>query len=340
MSRHVLITGGAGYIGSMLVGALLRRGEWVTVADNLLFGGGSLLPYLADPAFRFLREDVCRPGLLDRVEQASQSSGAPPLSAIVHLAAIVGFPACQVADRDVVWKTNVDAVQRIFDEANTHGVERFTLASTYSVYGVAEDDKPVTEEAELRPQSLYAETKIAAESSLRQAAHQSDCAPLILRFATLYGVSPRTRFDLLVNQFVLEAFSQGELLIYEGDNSRSFVHIQDVITGLLMGLDAPIEKTRGQVFNLGHPDGNSTKDEIVALVCKALPNTQVRRKNMHLDGDMRDVRVSYEKIEKELGFSAQRDIPDGIDEVLFLLRSGLIADPYHPAYRNAPPIVA
>jgi nucleoside-diphosphate-sugar epimerase len=195
-------------------------------------------------------------------------------------------------------------------------------------------DGPVNEESPLNPQSLYAETKIAAENFLL-AQRDSPCAPLILRFATLYGLSPRTRFDLIVNQFVLEAFTRRELIIYQRGYSRSFVHVQDVVRGLMLGLEAADGKVRGQVYNLGTDNGNYTKDQIVQLVLKRMPETTVEYKDLTFGGDMRDITVSFAKIRRELGFETTLDVDDGIREVLHALKSGLIRDPLDEKYRNA-----
>jgi nucleoside-diphosphate-sugar epimerase len=333
--RHVIITGGAGYVGSVLTGALLRRGDWVTVVDDLLVGGESLLAYLPYPAFHFMRGDVCRPGVLEKAAHEAVGRGVPAATAVIHLAAIVGFPACQAVGRQVAWRYNVEAVQQVFGDADAMGVGRLIFASTYSTYGAAEDGTPVTEDSELSPQSLYAETKIAAEAFLLEAARDAQCAPLIFRLATLYGVSPRMRFDLIVNQFVLEAFTQGELVIYQKGYSRSFVHVQDAVDGMLTGLEAPEPKIRGQIYNLGTEEGNYTKDEIVALVRRVLPETQVRYKDLSFGGDMRDIRVSFAKIREGLGFRARRRVGEGVDEVLHLLRSGIIQDPNSARFRNA-----
>jgi nucleoside-diphosphate-sugar epimerase len=337
--RHIIVTGGAGYIGSVLVEALLRRGDWVTVVDNLLYGGESLLNFFPNPAFHFMRGDVCEAGEIQRAAREAEACGAPPVSAIVHLAAIVGFPACKAAGRDVVWRTNVDAVRQVFRDADDVGAERMLFSSTYSVYGMASDEKPVIEQSQLKPQSLYAETKVEAENVLLQSSQAYECFPLIFRFATLYGASSRLRFDLIVNQFVLQAYTQGSLLIYQPGYSRAFVHVRDVIAGILLGLEAPEECARDQVFNLGARDGNYSKDEIVELILRVLPETQVRYENLAFSGDMRDIRVSFEKIHKVLGFETQWTVPQGIDEILLILKTGLIRDPYDERYRNAPFIV-
>ncbi len=331
MNKHVMITGGAGYIGSLLTRALLEEGYYVSVVDDLLFGGESLVGVFYHPRFNFYRGDVTQP----RVLHSALQRNWPAPDAVVHLAAIVGFPACQAVGREVAWKYNVEAVQRVYEQAVALGARRFVFSSTYSNYGLSPDGEPVDETSPLTPQSLYAETKIAAEEFLRTQAADGAAAPLIFRFATLYGLSPRTRFDLIVNQFVLEAFSKRELIIYQRGYSRSFVHIHDVVRGLLLGLKAPEEKIRGEIFNLGTEKGNYTKDEIVSLVIKRLPETVVRYKDLTFGGDMRDITVSFAKIQRVLGFAAQRDVDDGIREVLFALKTGLIKEPWHQRYRNA-----
>jgi nucleoside-diphosphate-sugar epimerase len=256
----------------------------------------------------------------------------------VHLAAIAGFPACQAVGRQVAWRYNVEATQRVFEQAEQLNVKRLVYASTYSNYGLAPEGEPVTEDSPLNPQSLYAETKIASERYLLGCADAS-CAPLIFRIATVYGLSPRTRFDVIVNQFVLEAYTRRELLIYQRGYSRSFVHIQDVMPGILTGLRASEEKIRGQVYNLGSDQGNYTKDQIVSLILKRLPETIVRYKDMTFGGDMRDIRVSFNKIQRELGFQTHLAVEDGVREVLHALRSGLFRNPLDPQYRNAQFIV-
>jgi nucleoside-diphosphate-sugar epimerase len=332
--RHILITGGAGYIGSLLTSELLRLNYRVTVLDSLLFGGESLVPFLHHPNFHFVKADVTEPRA---IKDAAKDGWQKP-DAIVHLAAIVGFPACQAVGRQVAWKYNVEATKMVFEQAAELGVERFVFSSTYSNYGLSPDGKPVTEESPLNPQSLYAETKIAAEEYLLS---QKDApvAPLLFRFATLYGISPRTRFDLIVNQFVLEAFTKRLLIIYQRGYSRSFVHVRDAVRAVIMGLEAEQSKIRGQIFNVGTESGNYSKDEIVALVRKRMPEVEVEYKDLTFGGDMRDITVSFAKIKRVLGFETTLDVDDGIRELLFALKTGLIQNPTDARYRNAQFIV-
>jgi nucleoside-diphosphate-sugar epimerase len=332
--RHILITGGAGYIGSLLTSELLRLNYRVTVLDSLLFGGESLVPFLHHPNFHFVKADVTEPrAVKDSLKDVWQKPDA-----IIHLAAIVGFPACQAVGKQVAWKYNVEATKMVFGQAADLGVERFVFSSTYSNYGLSPDGNPVTEESPLNPQSLYAETKIASEEFLL-GQKDSSCAPLLFRFATLYGISPRPRFDLIVNQFVLEAFTKRALIIYQRGYSRSFVHIRDVARGVIIGLEAEQSKIRGQIFNLGTDNGNYSKDDIVQLVLKRMPETTVEYKDLTFGGDMRDITVSFTKIKNVLGFDTTLDVDDGIRELLFALKTGIIQNPTDAHYRNAQFIV-
>lgn len=332
--QHILITGGAGYIGSYLAGTLLQEGYLVTVVDDLLFGGESLLSYFPHPNFHFVKADVWEP----RTTRTAIRKDWPNPFAVVHLAAIAGFPACQAVGRQVAWRYNVESTQHVFDQAVDLEIDRFVYVSTYSNYGLSADGQAVTEKAPLNPQSLYAETKIASERFLL-AQENSACAPIIFRPATLFGLSPRPRFDLIVNQFVLDAYLKRELMIYQRGYSRSFVHIQDAVRGIILGLQAEKEKIRCQVYNIGADNGNLTKNEVVSLILKRLPETSVIYKDLTFGGDMRDISVSFEKIQQELNFKTKLTVDDGVREVLHALRFGLISNPTNQRYRNAQFIV-
>lgn len=323
--KHIIITGGAGYIGSLLAAQLLRAGHQVTVIDSLLFGGESLLTFLSHPNFYFAKADITEP----RSVRDSLPRNWPRPAALIHLAGIVGFPACQAVGKQAAWKYNVEATKNVYQQAEHLQVERFVFASTYSNYGMSPDGQPVTEQSPLNPQSLYAETKIAAEEFLLSK------GALVFRLATLYGISPRTRFDLIINQFVLDAYIKRELLIYQRGYSRSFVHVLDVVRGMMLALEVPKEKVAGEIYNLGTDDGNYTKDQIVSLIIKRLPETFIQYKDLTFGGDMRDITVSFEKIRRELGFTATLTADDGVREVLNALRLGLIREPQHERYRNA-----
>jgi nucleoside-diphosphate-sugar epimerase len=334
-SGQVLITGGAGYIGSLLTGLLLQRGYRVTVVDSLLFGGESLLGYWHHPGFRFLKADVCEP---DVVSSLLEPGGGEP-SCVVHLAGIVGFPACQAVGEQVARRYNVEATRRVFEQAEEAGGGRVVFASTYSNYGLAADGEPVTEDSPLHPQSLYAETKIESEQYLLDRAKDAAASPIVLRFSTLFGISPRTRFDLIVNQFVLEALSRRRLIIYQRGYARAFVHVRDVCEAICAVLEAPLEKVRGQVFNVGSDAGNYTKDQIVRLVQKHVCGVEVEYKDLSFGGDMRDIRVSFERIRRVLGYRPSIDVEAGICEVRDAIEGGVVGQPQDRRFRNAEFIV-
>ena len=342
MSRpDVLITGGAGYIGSLLTGVLLESGCSVTVVDKLLFGGESLLGYRHHPRFRFTPGDVTEPATLQPTARGLRVGRLEPVrfDAVVHLAAIVGFPACQAVGANVARLYNTEAVRLVFDAAEAAGAERFVLASTYSNYGLSADGRPVDEGSRLNPQSLYAETKIAAEQLLLGRAATARCSPVVLRFATIFGVSPRTRFDLIVNQFVLEALTRRRLVIYQKGYARSFVHVRDVCRAIALALEAPRDAVHGEVFNVGGDALNHTKLEIVELVQRHVPGTEVEIKDLTFGGDMRDIRVSFEKIRRVLAFEPAIGVEEGVVEVRDALADGVIRDAGSERYRNAQFIV-
>ena len=329
-NKHVLITGAAGYLGSMLCGHLLRLGYVVTAVDDLLYGGESLLAYMSHPDFRFVKANVCD----SRAIRTAVDPGKLIPDTIIHLAGIVGFPACQAVGRHVAWRYNVEATQRVYEQGHEMGIMRFIYPSTYSIYGATKSDLPAMEEAALNPQSLYAETVIGAEKFLLNQANTS-CKPVIFRMAHLFGLSPRPRFDLIVNQFIWEAYRNRELLIYQRGYSRSFMHIYDAVRGLILGLESDIEQVGGEIFNLGSEFGNLTKDQIVQAILRRLPETTVNYKDLTFGGDMRDFHISFNKIQNMLGFEAEKTIEDGIREVLNALRTGIIENPQDQRYRNA-----
>jgi len=325
---RVIITGGAGYIGSLLARRLLDAGASVVVLDKCLFGAGSLEACKNHPRFRMVELDIT-------LDQGRLVDLFRSQDVVVHLAAIVGFPACSEVGKEVAWRTNVEGTRWIFEAAEQASVSRFIFASTYSNYGLAPGGGLVTETSPLYPQSLYAETKIAAEQYLLEQGRVSRCAPLIYRFATLFGLSPRTRFDLLINQLVAQAVLKRELLIYQQTYRRSFVSVSDVCDAILLALTAPQEQIRGEIFNVGSDDGNFSKEEIVRLITRYVPGTRVEYKERSFAADMRDVAVSFEKIRKTLGYWTKRTVDQGIVEVRDAIQRGAVRDPFNAHHRNA-----
>lgn len=322
--RRVLVTGGAGYVGSVLVNELLQRGARVRVIDSLLHGdGSSLLLAWAHPGFDFVRGDVRRlheqPAVLDGVD------------AVVHLAAVVGDPACG-RQPELAREVNLEATRTLLAQAGEHGVGRFVFASTCSNYGrLAQPDQYATEEGELRPISLYAETKVAAELDVLAAAGEG-FATTCLRFATVYGTSPRMRFDLTVNEFAREIALGRKLVVYGEQFWRPYIHVRDAARAVVTVLDAPVADVSGTVFNVGATEENYRKADLVELLRERVPGAEVEF--VHRDEDPRDYRVSFARISERLGFRTRHTVAEGLEELLALVRSGVLADPDAAGYRN------
>jgi nucleoside-diphosphate-sugar epimerase len=320
----VIITGGAGYVGSVLTALLLAEGHQVRVLDSLAHGGDSLLGAWCHPGFEFVRGDV-----RDRTTIKAAVSGR---NAVVHLAAIVGDPAC-ARNPDLARAINLDASLQLIEESQSAGVERFVFASTCSNYGKMKDtDAYVDEESELSPVSLYAETKVAVELALLKSHLGNGWSPTPLRFATVYGVSPRMRFDLTVNEFTMEMLTRKHLKVFGEQFWRPYVHVRDAARGIAMVLNSPKEKVRGRVFNVGATDQNFQKQQLVELIQPYAPDAVVEY--VRKTEDPRDYRVSFSRIAGELGFETTRSVPQGIEEVARLVSERVIGDFDHSRYRN------
>lgn len=322
----VLVTGGAGYLGSILCDQLTRAGHRVRAVDSLMHGGRSLLGLAGREGFEFLRGDLRDPSTV-----RSALRGA---HAVVHLAAIVGDPAC-AKQPELARAVNETASLDLLAAAREAGVQRFLFASTCSNYGRMRDTSVLaTEDHELRPVSLYAESKVAVERALL-ALPTAALACTVLRLSTLYGLSPRMRFDLTVNEFTMELFVRRKLVVFGEQFWRPYVHVRDAARAFAMALEAPRETVAGQVFNVGDTKENYRKADLLELMSERIPGTDVQR--VHKSEDPRDYRVSFERIQERLGFSVTRRVTDGIDEMIAALESGLIENPADPAHYNVRP---
>jgi nucleoside-diphosphate-sugar epimerase len=320
----VIITGGAGYLGSVLTTLLLAEGHQVRVLDSLAHGGESLLGAWCHPGFEFVRGDIR--------DCATVKAAVSGRDAVVHLAAIVGDPACG-RNPDLARAVNLDASLQLIEESKQAGVARFVFASTCSNYGRMQDaDRYVDEESELRPVSLYAETKVAVEMALLQSRYSNGWNPTPLRFATIYGVSPRMRFDLTVNEFTLEMLTRKHLKVFGEQFWRPYVHVRDAARAIAMVLQSPTAKVAGRVFNVGATDQNFQKQQLVELIQPYAPDAVVEF--VAKTEDPRDYRVSFSRIAGELGFETSRSVPQGIAEVARLVSERVIGEFDHSRYRN------
>jgi nucleoside-diphosphate-sugar epimerase len=293
---NVLVTGGAGYVGSVATGEFLRAGHGVTVLDTLDAGGQGLLPYVPDRSFRFVRGDVRDPRAVAEAVKGQD--------AIVHLAAVVGFGACN-ADPHRAEGVNVGGTRAVL--AARQPGQLLLYASTGSVYGAVPDGL-CHEGIDPEPLSLYGRTKLQAERLALEAG-----GAVALRFATAFGMSPQMRLDLLVNGFVYSAKRRGYIVVYDRAARRTFIHVRDMARALLHTLEHFGAMVNG-VYNAGSEGLNHTKDEIARLILARHPYF-LTYGPVGGDEDQRDYAVSYERL-RQHGFHTQVTMEDGIDELL------------------------
>lgn len=321
-SQLILVTGGAGYIGSVLVRRLLDLGYRVRVLDRLMYGGEPIVDLLNNDRFEFIKGDV-----RDRATCAKAVAG---VDAVAHLAAIVGDPACAKHPEEAS-STNLDGGKLLYEAAAAAGVGRFVFASTCSNYGRMSDPNAfVHEDSPLSPVSLYAKTKVEFEQYLL--ASKTKCAPVCLRFSTVYGLSPRLRFDLTVNEFTKEAAMGRELVIFGEQFWRPYCHVVDLARSVIACIEAPLAKIDHKVFNVGDTSENYQKQMLVEEIRKFIPELSV--KYVSKVEDPRDYRVSFDKIRNELDFVISKKVPEGIQQTITAIRSGFISNPDAAQYKN------
>jgi len=315
----VLVVGGAGYIGSIVVRTLLKRGFRVRVLDSLVYGASAIEGVLGHPRLEFMRGD-CRN--IQDVVSAMRGAGA-----VIHLAAIVGDPACD-QDHKTAQEINFAATRMMIEIAKGEQVQRFIFASSCSVYGASE--QVMDENSQVQPISLYADTKVDSEQALLAAAN-GGFHPTILRFATIFGLSPRPRFDLVVNLLTAKALKEKVVTIYNGEQWRPFLHVADAAAAIVSVLESPMTLVGGQIYNVGDSRLNFTLTDVADKLVKFFPATRVE----HIENsDRRSYRVSFEKIKGHLGFTCSKSLEDGIYEIKAAFESGQISDYGAALYSN------
>ena len=321
--KKVLVTGGAGYIGSVLVRLLLEHGYKVRVLDNLMFGGESLVELLNNVNFEFIKGDI-----RNRNDVTIAMKG---IDYVAHLAAIVGDPAC-AKEPKLAKEINLEGSKLVYNIANDNKVRKFVFASTCSNYGKMKNSNDfVDENSELRPVSLYAETKVEFENYLLSQNKNNFTKPTCLRFSTVYGLSPRIRFDLTVNEFTKELALGRELIVFGEQFWRPYCHVVDLARSIISVMESD-NRTDFNIYNVGDTSENYQKQMIIEEILKQIPNGKV--KYVKKDEDPRDYRVSFEKIKKELNFKITKKVPDGIKQIIQAIKSGLISNPDDSRYKN------
>lgn len=310
--QKVLVTGGAGYIGTVLVRWLLESGYSVRIADLRKPPSNFTVPSAAAGDLEI--------SLLDIRDKAAVVEAIAGVNAVVHLAAIVGDPAC-AAEPEAAVSVNLDASKQLYELAEKENVHRFVFASTCSTYGSVDDTAEVVdEETAVAPISLYGETKCAMERHLLEQPRSNVCKPTCLRFATAYGLSDRTRFDLTVNEFVKELVEGNELEVFGQHTWRPYCHTKDLARAIESVLRADCALTGFEVFNVGGSDENYSKQDVVDEIRRQVNTGSVRY--VDKGNDRRNYRVSFSKLQDRLGFRLTHRLADGVQEIRDALRAG------------------
>lgn len=320
--RHVLITGGAGYIGSVLTRRLLERGDRVIVYDNFFYGREPLVEVADHDHLELVEGDLREEGQLRALlEQRA-------LDAVVHLAAISNDPSSKL-DPELTEQVNGVACARLMRQAKRAGVPRFLYASSASVYGI-KDVEDVVEELPLEPITQYARCKADGEEVLNGLVDEEFCG-VSVRAATVCGWSPRLRLDLTINILTMHALRHGRIRVFGGDQLRPNVHIQDLVDFYAMLLDAPREAIQGQAFNVSR--ANASVMELAHMIREALGERDVEIVTVPTD-DHRSYHLSAAKAERALGYRPTRPLTLAVEELAGALARGELDDPDDPVHRN------
>jgi nucleoside-diphosphate-sugar epimerase len=295
----ILITGGAGYLGSVLTERLLSIGHEVTVLDKLIFNQISLLPQVTNPKFNFVYGDVRNVKLLEKLCDENE--------VIIPLAALVGFPACS-SDPISAWDINYTQIENIVEFTKNKG-KKILFPNTNSGYGVASDSSECTEDSPLNPISVYGESKCAAENLLME-----NTDAICFRLATVFGPSSRMRTDLLVNEFVFKAMTDKYIVVFERHFKRNFIHVNDVASVFIHSLDN-YDTMKKNIYNVGLSDANLNKQELLEIIKTHIPNFAISYSDYYEDPDKRDYVVSNKKIEST-GWSPSNSLDRGICELI------------------------
>ena len=298
MKEKLLITGGAGYLGSIMTPFFLSKGYEVTVIDNLMYAQTTLMECCANPGFSFIKGDICDKNLMKSI--------VPKFDIIIPLAAIVGAPACKtnpLLTKMVNYEAYMDLIKMLSTD------QKILFPTTNSGYGIGEKDNYCTEESPLRPLSEYGKTKVEIEKALLDTG-----MAITYRLATVFGTSPRMRMDLLVNDFTYKAIKDGSIVLFEEHFRRNYIHIRDVAKAFLYGIEQ-YDRMKGEPFNVGLSSANLTKRQLAEKIKEYVPNFYIHSADIGEDPDKRDYLVSNEKIES-FGWKPDYSLDDGIRDLI------------------------
>ena len=296
--KSILVTGGGGYLGSILVPELLKLGYKVTVLDLFIYSQDSLLDCVSNKKLKVINGD-CR-------DEKTLKAALIGQDIIIPLAAIVGFPACD-KDKTAAVSTNLEAIKLLLSLCDDS--QKIIFPCTNSGYGLGQGESYCDESSPIEPISLYGKTKTEAEKEVLKRENS-----VAFRFATLFGASPRMRTDLLVNDFVYRALNDRSLVIFEGDFVRNYLHVRDAAKAFIFAIDN-FDKMKGQTFNCGLSDSNLTKIELCERIKSFIPDFEYINAEYSADPDKRNYYVSNKKIEA-LGFKPEYSLDDGIEELI------------------------
>ncbi len=301
MDKKILVTGGAGYLGSWLLRLLLEQGYHVNCLDNYSYGDSSLNEIRGHSRLSLFEGDICNVRDLHQAMEGCDS--------VVALAAIVGDPACNLDESDT-YLVNYESTKLLASICAWNKIRRLVFASSCSVYG-ASDNLVLNEGSHLEPVSLYSRTRIKSENVLLT---HENIKPVILRLSTLFGQSHRMRYDLVLNFFSAKSSLEKKITVHGGEQFRPMVHVYDAARAILAALQAPDNSVVGEIFNVGSNDQNITIKEMAELVKKNLPEIEIEYSTSTTD--KRNYKVSFDKITHLLGYSTTRGFEDGLKEMI------------------------
>ena len=317
--KSILVTGGAGYIGSVLTHKLVELGYNVRIIDSLIYGKDGISDLISENSVELIEKDIRDEKILNEVVKE--------IDCVIHLAAIVGDPLCKkipIAAKQI----NEDATKKLAIISKKHGVKRFIFASTCSNYGSS--STTVDENSPIQPLSLYSTTKVNSENFILNNANSS-FEPCILRFATAHGLSPRMRFDLLLQEFLRDAILDNKIRIYGSNFWRPLAHVDDISNACISAIESPSDIISGEIYNVGHTKENYTKKMLADAIQKFIPSTMIEI--TEAKKDLRTYKVSFDKIKNNLKFIAKKTIRDSISDILTQIQKGNL-DPMASEFSN------